>query len=76
VYIIILWGIRPTLGNMGVIVEYMVSVNFKASRELTADEVACLVGSIELQIQEPQDFDNEDALWSASHYSVHVGLVQ
>ena len=56
--------------------EYMVSVSFKTSKELTADEVACLVGSIELQIQEPQDFDNEEALWSASDYSVRVGLVQ
>ena len=56
--------------------EYVMSVSFQTSKELTTDEINCLIGSVELQLQEPQDFDNEDADWNASHYSVRVGLVK
>ena len=56
--------------------EYVMSVSFQTSKELTTDEINSLIGSVELQLQEPQDFDNEDADWNASHYSVRVGLVK
>jgi hypothetical protein len=62
--------------QIGLVMEYLMSVSFQTSKELTADEISCLIGSVELQLQEPQDFDNEDALWNASHYSVRVGLVK
>ena len=40
---------------------YTITVKFKADRELTDQEKEALLGSIELQIQEPQDLEGEDA---------------
>lgn len=42
-------------------IQYQITVKFAADRELSTAEVEALLGSIELQIQEPQDLDGEDA---------------
>ena len=39
---------------------YTITVKFEADRELTDQEREWLLGSIELQIQEPQNYDGED----------------
>ena len=39
---------------------YTITVKFEADRELTEQEREWLLGSIELQIQEPQSFDGEE----------------
>jgi hypothetical protein len=38
---------------------YTVTVKFQANRKLTDQETEALLGSIELQIQEPQDLEGE-----------------
>jgi phage-related minor tail protein len=40
---------------------YTIKLKFEADRELTAAEIEALLGSIELQVQEPQDLEGEDA---------------
>lgn len=40
---------------------YTITVKFEADRELKPKEVEALLGSIELQIQEPQTLDLEEA---------------
>lgn len=42
-------------------IQYQITVKFAADRELSMEEREALLGSIELQIQEPQDLDGEDA---------------
>lgn len=42
-------------------IQYEITIKFAADRELSNEEREALLGSIELQIQEPQDLDGEDA---------------
>lgn len=39
---------------------YTVTVKFEADRPLSEEERGWLLGSIELQIQEPQNYDGEE----------------
>ena len=43
---------------------YTIKVEFDADRELTAEEIEALLGSIELQIEEPQNYEGEDETYA------------
>lgn len=51
---------------------YTITVKFDADRELTEYEKEMLLGSIELQIQEPQNYDGDDLEWGATVEEISI----
>jgi len=54
--------------------KYVISIVLDTDRRLLKHEVAELVSSLELQLEEPQSMDNEDALWHSKGHSINIGV--
>lgn len=59
---------------LGEIVKYIISIVLDTDRRLLKHQVEELVSSLELQLEEPQDVNNEDALWRSKGHFVNVGV--
>ena len=59
---------------LGEVMKYILSIVLDTDRRLLKHEVAELVSSLELQLEEPQNMDNEDALWHSKGHSINVGV--
>lgn len=55
--------------------KYVISINLETNRQLLRHELAYLVDSLELQLEEPQVFDNEPANWNPTSFSTVVSVV-
>ncbi len=59
---------------LGEIMKYIISIVLDTDRRLLKHEVAELVSSLELQLEEPQNMNNENALWHSKGHSINVGV--
>ena len=59
---------------LGEIMKYIISIVLDTDRRLLKHQVEELISSLELQLEEPQDVNNEDALWRSKGHSVNVGV--
>jgi hypothetical protein len=55
-------------------VKYKIVIELETDRNLTADELTYLEGSLELQIVEPQDFNGDDLNWVANSFEIGINL--
>lgn len=53
---------------------YKIVIELETDRNLTADELTYLEGSLELQIVEPQDFNGDDLDWVANSFEIGMNL--
>ncbi len=60
---------------LGEIMKYVISIVLDTDRRLLKHEVAELVSSLELQLEEPQNMDNDNALWHSKGHSINVGAI-
>ena len=54
--------------------KYKIVIELETDRNLTADELTYLEGSLELQIVEPQDFNGDDMDWVANNFEIGLNL--
>lgn len=54
--------------------KYTISIVLDTDRRLLGKEVEELISSLELQLEEPQDVNNENALWHSKGHSINVGV--
>lgn len=54
--------------------KYIISIVLDTDRRLLKHQVEELISSLELQLEEPQDVNNEDALWRSKGHFINVGV--
>jgi hypothetical protein len=54
--------------------KYKIVIELETDRNLSAEELTYLEGSLELQIVEPQDFNGDDLDWVANSFEIGMNL--
>jgi hypothetical protein len=52
--------------------QYKIEIKFKADRELSFDELVNLENAINLQIEEPTDYDQNDETYKTSEITYYI----
>ena len=52
--------------------QYKIEIKFKADRELSFDELVNLDNAINLQIEEPTDYDQNDETYQTSEITYYI----